>query len=160
MDAKNNKKGPKIPEIKLEEKEEKRELVLESRGLGLRKRHIAFFLYGNKGRYERVGKKRVRKKNLIKYKGENYYFVFGLESYSKGLNLYYLFDINTREQLFFEGKQTIDVNKDDMDNILVKKVFSHFFSSIAKRIKMNWNSIITGIAIGGLVGFVAGVIFF
>lgn len=144
---------------KIKDKKEVSEKIINYgyRGLGKKKKHIGIFLLKKGKGYEQVGKKKLNIKSeiLTSFKRKPYLIDYGNSSFEKGLSLYYVFDVISGAQLYFEGVKN-PIPAEVVDLIVNKSIVKQFLSNIMRGLGVNLMSLITGLAIGGIIGLIAG----
>jgi tyrosine-protein phosphatase YwqE len=131
-------------------------------------RYIAVFLIKEKRSYSIQRKRKINiLTNRVSYSGKTYIVDTSEYTFREGLGFFYLIDLN-KAQLQIKDKKVKEINVkpetlDDfhynpriidevLENGLVEQLTANLNNRIGKKI---WD-ILTGLVMGGLVGFIAG----
>ncbi len=124
-----------------------------------KKKYIAVFMLKEQESYTILKKKKLNPlKNIVSFKGKSFVFKTNIATFSKGLKQFFLFDVNitSGHLLFIKNKKSL-ITPNDIDDICVKKVVSQLTVDLTNTaFKVNIMMIIIGLALGGLIGWIAG----
>lgn len=123
-----------------------------------KKRYIAVFVI--KEQEVRVVLRRKRFKpssDTVRFRKSTFPIDVSYPTYAKGLRLFYFIDIKDGQVLLNETTEESVINPEILDIILARKIVSQLTSNLANtETKMKAFSILLGIIIGALGGFIAG----
>lgn len=126
------------------------------------KKYIAVFLLKDQESYEIEAKKKFKPtEKSISFRKKSYPVNIKEKSYSKGLFVYYCFDIDTKKQLNLNRPKEVFLGSKAMDLAIAEKIIPDLTKDMSDTsFKKNIYNLIIGIIIGGLTSFIiAGFIF-
>ena len=145
----------------------------------LRKKYVVVYIIKEHGTYSFLKKKKIRPtKNTVQYKkGMAYIIDITKPTYIRGFKLYYFVEIkkglldfekknnNTKSTKKAKGKPEeaeikdltqIYMSPEITDAIMNQDIVLQILNRMAGGIGINWMSLITGLAIGGIIGLIGG----
>lgn len=126
--------------------------------LKIRKKYYAVFLIKEQNTYNVLRRKKFNPESkIIRYKKGNTHEVdVSIPTYSKGLSLYFLIDIN-EGQLEFGNHRKGKVNPELIDMVMQQSIIKQLTSNLSQQLFGGQiMSVITALLMGGLVGFIIG----
>lgn len=123
-----------------------------------KKRYIAVFVIKEQEVRVVLRKRRFKASNsTVRYKKRTFPIDVSHPTYAKGLKLFYFIDIKDGQVLLNEVTEESVINPEILDIILARKIVSQLTSNLANtETKMKVLSVLLGIIIGALGGFIAG----
>jgi hypothetical protein len=138
-----------------------------------RKKYYAIFCVKQHGVFRREGKKRVSPSNpIVRRKKKSFIVNFGFPTYSRGLKDFYFIDIdfgqiiakntnikkvlNAKAQVLFKGdKDKPLLNPKMLDLLISQRIVKQLTSNLSDTAwKMNMITLVLGLIIGGLSGYI------
>ncbi len=123
-----------------------------------RKRYIAVFLIKEQNTYTIVNRKIFNPTlDSIEHKGNTYIINSGNPTYSKGLNLYFFIERDSKKQLLFVRSKNKGNDTEIIDLIMSKKIIKQLTSELGGiDFKTILLYLVIGLALGGMIGYIIG----
>lgn len=120
-----------------------------------RKKYYAVFLVNQTGSFSRVAKRRFRPTNQkVRYRKKTYIVDVSTPSYTKGLKIFYFYEIEKPEHMTFLKKDSV-LSPKIIDMILSQKIVNELTTNLSgNALRMNLITLIFGALMGGAFGFI------
>lgn len=120
-----------------------------------RKKYVVIFLIKENDSYSVLSRKRfMPSKSKVRYgKGKSHIIDTSKPTYIKGLRLFYFVEIN-KGQIGFNNPSG-NISPEVIDMVMSQSIVKQLTANLAG-MKFNFMNIITGLAVGGLVGYILG----
>lgn len=122
-----------------------------------KKKYYVIFVVRQQGTWTRIGRKRFHpSKEGVKFRKFGTFLVNSANpTYIRGLKLFYFVDVKGEENICFKGDKGSIVDPKVADMILSKKIVSQLTTNLSSdKLKLNVMTLILGVAMGGLIGFI------
>ncbi len=122
------------------------------------KKYIAIFLMKEQNTYNIIGKKFFNPTSeSLQYKQNTYILTPSTPTFSKGLKLFFFYDMETKKQLLFVKNKNTGNDTEIVDLIMSKKIIKQLTSELGGiDFKMISMYVVLGLTIGGMVGYIIG----
>ena len=120
-----------------------------------RKKYYAVFLVNQTGSYSRIAKRRFKPTaQKVRYRKGSYIVDVSTPSYTKGLKIFYFYEIGKPAHMTFIEKDSV-LSPKIIDMILSQKIVSELTTNLSgNAIKMNIITLVFGALMGGAFGFI------
>ncbi len=123
-----------------------------------RKRYIAVFLIKEQNAYTITGKKPFNPTlDSMEFKGNTYIINSETHTFSRGLNLFFFIEKDSKKQLLFVKSKSQGNDTEIVDLIMSKKIIKQLTSELGGLdFKTILLYLIIGLALGGMIGSIIG----
>lgn len=123
-----------------------------------KKRYIAVFLIKEQNTYTIIDKKIFNPTlDSIEHKSNTYIINSGNPTFSKGLNLFFFIDRDSKKQLLFVKNKSEGNDTEIIDLIMSKKIIKQLTSELGG---IDFKTILLylaiGLSLGGMIGYIIG----